>query len=271
MAITSAFTDLLKSLAELFSSVLNAAYSIVHSSVAGILGLFAGFFAFVGDIGKGVFDLVGGFGKFVVGMCLFPAHFVQPRKRTRCTQKLSRLTRRRKRRHPRRHRRRVLRLHALRSAAPEAGPPAPGRCRCWEEDQLNAGDQRFLSRAWRLRCYATAARGKDSACVHEAWVTTREDANKHADKKGSLGGGPWASCRYFFDPCCDTVSFFCGTIVFSVAVGYLNPTALSCFYWAMQRVDGLYNVITYLGYTSTAISNAPLPTKRRQQLQTRTE
>jgi len=67
MAITSAFTDLLKSLAELFSSVLNAAYSIVHSSVAGILGLFAGFFAFVGDIGKGVFDLVGGFGKFVVG------------------------------------------------------------------------------------------------------------------------------------------------------------------------------------------------------------
>ncbi|KAK3295201.1 uncharacterized protein B0H64DRAFT_394582 [Chaetomium fimeti] len=68
MAVTSAITDLVKSVGELLSSVLSAAYAIVHSFVSGILGLFAGFFAFVGDIGRGVFDLAGGMGKFVVGM-----------------------------------------------------------------------------------------------------------------------------------------------------------------------------------------------------------
>ena len=68
MAITSAMTDLVKSAGELLSSVLNAAYAIVHSFVSGLLGLFAGFFAFVGDVGKGVLDLAGGVGNFVAGM-----------------------------------------------------------------------------------------------------------------------------------------------------------------------------------------------------------
>ncbi|KAH6635782.1 hypothetical protein F5144DRAFT_600573 [Chaetomium tenue] len=67
MAVTSAITDLVKSVGELLSSVFNAAYAIVHSFVSGILGLFAGFFAFVGDLGQGVFDLAGGVGKFVAG------------------------------------------------------------------------------------------------------------------------------------------------------------------------------------------------------------
>jgi hypothetical protein len=68
MAVTSAITDLVKSVGELLSSVLGAAYAIVHSFISGLLGLFAGFFAFVGDVGKGVFDLAGGVGKFVAGM-----------------------------------------------------------------------------------------------------------------------------------------------------------------------------------------------------------
>lgn len=67
MAITSAVTDLFKSVAELLSSALGAAYAIIHSFVAGLFNLFAGFFAFVGDLGKGVFDLVGGVGKFLAG------------------------------------------------------------------------------------------------------------------------------------------------------------------------------------------------------------
>jgi len=67
MAVTNAITDLFKSVYELLASVLGAAYTIVHSFINGVLGLFAGFFAFVGDIGKGVFDLVGGVGKFVAG------------------------------------------------------------------------------------------------------------------------------------------------------------------------------------------------------------
>ncbi|KAK4041351.1 hypothetical protein C8A01DRAFT_14909 [Parachaetomium inaequale] len=65
MAVTSAITDLVKSAGELLSSVLGAAYAIVHSFISGLLGLFAGFFAFVGDVGKGVLDLAGGVGKFV--------------------------------------------------------------------------------------------------------------------------------------------------------------------------------------------------------------
>ncbi len=92
MAITSALTDLLKSLAELFSSVLNAAYSIIHSSVAGILSLFTGFFAFVGDIAKGLIDLVGGFGKFVVGMYLFTVHIVHDDTRHTEANRLTRAT-----------------------------------------------------------------------------------------------------------------------------------------------------------------------------------
>ncbi|KAL2020011.1 hypothetical protein VTK56DRAFT_8914 [Thermocarpiscus australiensis] len=67
MAITSAVTDLFKSLAELLSSVFGAAYAIVHSFVSGLFGLVSGFFAFVQDLGKGAVDLVGGVGRFVAG------------------------------------------------------------------------------------------------------------------------------------------------------------------------------------------------------------
>lgn len=67
MAITTAITDLIKSVAELISSVFGAAYSIVHSFLTGVFGLFAGFFAMIGDLGEGVFDIVGGVGKFIAG------------------------------------------------------------------------------------------------------------------------------------------------------------------------------------------------------------
>lgn len=67
MAITNAFTDLIKSIGELLSSVFGAAYAIVHSFIMGVFNLFAGFFAFIGDLGKGVFDLAGGVGRFVAG------------------------------------------------------------------------------------------------------------------------------------------------------------------------------------------------------------
>lgn len=70
MAVTSAVTDLIKSIGELLSSVFGAAYAIIHSFVSGVFSLLAGFFAFIGDIGQGVFDLAGGVGKFVAGMCL---------------------------------------------------------------------------------------------------------------------------------------------------------------------------------------------------------
>lgn len=67
MAVTSAVTDLIKSIGELLSSVFGAAYAIIHSFVSGVFSLLAGFFAFIGDIGQGVFDLAGGVGKFVAG------------------------------------------------------------------------------------------------------------------------------------------------------------------------------------------------------------
>ncbi|KAH6624004.1 hypothetical protein B0J18DRAFT_427046 [Chaetomium sp. MPI-SDFR-AT-0129] len=67
MAITSAVSDLLSSIRELLASVFGTAYAVIHSFVASILGLFTGFFAFLGDLGKGVFDVAGGVGKFVAG------------------------------------------------------------------------------------------------------------------------------------------------------------------------------------------------------------
>jgi phage-related protein len=71
MAVTNAITDLIQSIGELLSSVFGAAYAIVHSFISGVLGLFAGFFAFVGDLAKGVVDLTGGVGKFVAGRFFF--------------------------------------------------------------------------------------------------------------------------------------------------------------------------------------------------------
>ena len=80
MAITSAVTDLVKSVGELLSSIFGAAYAIIHSFVSSIFNLVAGFLAFVGDLGKGVFDLAGGVGKFVAGtyMHSMPNTFLTP-------------------------------------------------------------------------------------------------------------------------------------------------------------------------------------------------
>lgn len=67
MAVTTAVTDLFASIYELAASVVGAVYTVVHSFVMGIVHLFAGFIGFFADIFKGVFDLVGGVGKFVTG------------------------------------------------------------------------------------------------------------------------------------------------------------------------------------------------------------
>jgi phage-related protein len=71
MAVTNAITDLIKSVGELLSSVFGAAYAIVHSFISGVVGLFAGFFALVADLAKGMVDLTGGVGKFVAGRFFF--------------------------------------------------------------------------------------------------------------------------------------------------------------------------------------------------------
>jgi hypothetical protein len=76
MAITSAVTDLFASIYELLASFLGAVYTIVHSFVMGIFNLFAGFLAFFGDIFQGVFDIVGGVGKFVAGEFYFVPFFL---------------------------------------------------------------------------------------------------------------------------------------------------------------------------------------------------
>ncbi|KAL2161773.1 hypothetical protein VTH06DRAFT_7557 [Thermothelomyces fergusii] len=56
MAVTNAVSDLVQSVGELLSSVLGAAYAIVHSFLAGVFNIVAGFFAFLGGIGKFMTD-----------------------------------------------------------------------------------------------------------------------------------------------------------------------------------------------------------------------
>ncbi|AEO68615.1 uncharacterized protein THITE_2118193 [Thermothielavioides terrestris NRRL 8126] len=67
MAVTTVLTDLAHSLGELLSSVFGTAYALVHSFVADLFGLLAGFFALANDLVRGVVDLVGGVGRFVTG------------------------------------------------------------------------------------------------------------------------------------------------------------------------------------------------------------
>lgn len=71
MAITNAITDLISSFLELFSSLFHTVFAITNSFVSGILSLFNGFFIFIGDIFKGVFDVVGGVGRFLAGKSPF--------------------------------------------------------------------------------------------------------------------------------------------------------------------------------------------------------
>lgn len=77
MAITSAVSDLVASVYELFASFIGAIYTIVHSFLAGIANLFAGVFHLFADVFQGVFDLVGGVGKFVAGKSS-PFHDTSP-------------------------------------------------------------------------------------------------------------------------------------------------------------------------------------------------
>ncbi|SPQ23117.1 5e63f2d9-bd87-4b2c-93ce-55ed5c6272c5 [Thermothielavioides terrestris] len=67
MAVTTVLTDLAHSLGELLSSVFGTAYALVHSFVADLFGLLAGFFALANDLVRDVVDLVGGVGRFVAG------------------------------------------------------------------------------------------------------------------------------------------------------------------------------------------------------------
>jgi phage-related protein len=67
MAITSAISDLFKSIAELFESVFSTAYSIVHSILLACFNFVSGIFALAGDILGGFIDITTGFGKFVLG------------------------------------------------------------------------------------------------------------------------------------------------------------------------------------------------------------
>lgn len=76
MAITSAVTDLIKSVGELLSSFVHAIYSIIHTFVSGIVHLFGGVISFTGDIFQGVLDLLGGVGKFVAGMSILTLFFL---------------------------------------------------------------------------------------------------------------------------------------------------------------------------------------------------
>ncbi|KAF5670496.1 hypothetical protein FHETE_4403 [Fusarium heterosporum] len=65
MAITSAITDLLSSIYELFASVLNTIYTVIHSIFSAVLGFVQGLFNLVGDVLSGLVDVTGGVGKFV--------------------------------------------------------------------------------------------------------------------------------------------------------------------------------------------------------------
>ncbi|KAF4993613.1 hypothetical protein FGRMN_6331 [Fusarium graminum] len=65
MAITSAITDLLSSIYELFASVLNTIYTVIHSIFSAVLGFVQGLFNLVGDVLSGFVDVTGGVGKFL--------------------------------------------------------------------------------------------------------------------------------------------------------------------------------------------------------------
>ena len=76
MAVTSAVSDFVASIYELFASLLGAIYAVAHSLVMGVVHLFTGFAAFIGDMFSGVFDMVGGIAKFIGGKAAFypPVH-----------------------------------------------------------------------------------------------------------------------------------------------------------------------------------------------------
>lgn len=68
MALTSAVSDFIKSIYELFASVFGTAYSLAHSLFMAIFNFVGGLLTLAGDIASGVLDIAGGVSKFVLGM-----------------------------------------------------------------------------------------------------------------------------------------------------------------------------------------------------------
>ncbi|KFH45459.1 hypothetical protein ACRE_037680 [Hapsidospora chrysogenum ATCC 11550] len=67
MALTSAVSDFIKSIYELFASVFGTAYSLAHSLFMAIFNFVGGLLTLAGDIASGVLDIAGGVSKFVLG------------------------------------------------------------------------------------------------------------------------------------------------------------------------------------------------------------
>lgn len=67
MAITTAITNFVMSLHELFVSVLGAAYSLGHSIFMAIFGFIGGLLTLAGDVAEELIDIAGGISKFVLG------------------------------------------------------------------------------------------------------------------------------------------------------------------------------------------------------------
>lgn len=69
MAITTAISDLFRSLYELLSSVLGTAYAIVHSIFAAAFNFVNGILSLAGDIIGGFINVTEGVAKFIAGKC----------------------------------------------------------------------------------------------------------------------------------------------------------------------------------------------------------
>ncbi|KAK7424673.1 hypothetical protein QQX98_000249 [Neonectria punicea] len=67
MAITTAISDFVNSIYELFASLIGTVYAILHSTVTAVFSFITGFFNLVGDVVSGLIDVAGGLGKFVAG------------------------------------------------------------------------------------------------------------------------------------------------------------------------------------------------------------
>ncbi|KAH7157424.1 hypothetical protein B0J13DRAFT_617521 [Dactylonectria estremocensis] len=67
MAITTAISDFVNSIYELFISIISTIYTVVNSALSAILGFITGIFTLLGDVTKGMVDVAGGVGKFVAG------------------------------------------------------------------------------------------------------------------------------------------------------------------------------------------------------------
>lgn len=67
MALSTALEDFMKSIYELFASIVGTVYSIIYSTVSAVFAFIAGLFSLVGDVVAGMAKAAGGVGKFVTG------------------------------------------------------------------------------------------------------------------------------------------------------------------------------------------------------------